>query len=322
MKSLLLPLALTIPAALFAGPTIAPTGNELYLTMGPSNTADLVINGGRFDGRLGTSPTNANNTLVNLWCVDAQLYFNWNTPYRANSLGFSAIDGEGASGNTWTAGTGGSRDVRYEDALAPGQVMAGGTAASTPNFLFSTGYNPPGADPDDLGEEALFRYRMAGYLLDQYSSLATYDADQTTVFVNGVDAQFGTGKYDPRNSARNQALIGAIWAAMDTDTDNDNRPALAGAVQTWFNRAAAYVNTNWANSGLWSKWVVVSGWAGTTYVENSGGPVQTFLTERTPIPQLPNNPVPEPGFYGLLCTGLGALVWVANRRKQDDGAKV
>lgn len=298
--------------SLLAGPTIAPTGNELYLTMGPSNTADLVINGGRFDGRLGTSPTNANNILVNLWCVDAQLYFNWNTPYRANSLGFSEIDGESASGNTWTTGTGGSRDVRYEDALAPGAVMAGGNAATTPNFLFATGFNPPGADPDDLGEEALFRYRMAGYLLDQYEGNGFVRPvgfnDETEL----TGASIGTGKYDPNNLSRNQSIIGAIWAAMDTDTDNDNRLPLAGAVQTWFTRAATYVNANWSNSALWSKWVVVSGWEGSNYVQNSGGPVQTFLTER-----IPDNPVPEPGFYGLLCTGLGALVWATKSRAKN-----
>lgn len=310
MKPFFFSFLITIPAALWAGPTIAPTGNELYLTMGPSNTADVVINGGRFDGRLGTDPVNANNTLVNLWCVDAQLYFNWDTPYRANSLGFEAIDGESASGNTWTAGTGGSRDVRYEDVVAPNGVSNDTIA----NFRFATGYNPSGSDP---GEDALFRYRMAGYLLDQYSSLATFDNNQTTVFVDGVDTQFGTGKYDPRNSARNQAIIGAIWAAMDTDTDGDDRPALAGDVETWFNRAATYVNTNWASNALWSKWAVVSGWAGTTYVQNSGGSVQTFLTERNPPTNTPNDPVPEPGFYGLLCTGLGALVWTASRRKNS-----
>ena len=266
--------------------------------MGPANTADLVINGGRFDGRLGTNSTNANNTLVNLWCVDAQLFFNWDTPYRANSLGFSEIDGESASGSTWTTGTGGSRDVRYEDAQAPNSFND-----AIPNFRHATGFSPAGNAP---GEEALFRYRMAAFLLDQYNSVATFDNSQSTVFVNGVDAQFGTGKYDPRNSARNQAIIGAIWAAMDTDTDSDNRDAPAGNIQTWFDTAATYVNTNWANASIWSKWAVVSGWTGTSYVQNSGGPVQTFLTE-----------TPEPGFYGLLCTGLGALVWTASRRKRN-----
>ncbi len=281
------------PALLLAGPTIAPTGHELYLTMGPSNTANVVNNGGRFDGRLGTNPVNANNPLVNLWCVDAQLYFNWNTPYRANSLSFSEINGESGAGNNWA---GGSRDVRYEDVLAPD------TNPATPNFRHATGFTPPSAP----GAEALFRYRMAAYLLDQYSASSATGA---TTELTGSDV--GVGKYAPVNSTRNQAIIGAIWAAMDTNTDSDDRAVPSGNIATWFNRAASYVNTNWNNSALWSKWVVVSAWAGSAYVQNGGNTVQTFLSE-----------VPEPGFYGALAIGLSALYAAASRRRARQNAQV
>lgn len=327
MNKLLGFIGLAIPTVLFAGPgqTSAPIGTDYYLTMGGSSAADLVVNGGRFNGSLSSTQITSANTgaLVNLWCVDAQLYFNWNGVYRANSLGFEEINGEGTTfpgqsqvGPGQTSWADGYRDVRYEDVQRPGVITSG------PNFSINTNgatnYDPAGTA---AGEEALFRYRMAGYLLDQYTSVATYTSDQTTVFVKG-DGLYGIGKYTPTNTTngRNQAIIKAIWSAMDTDTDtggSNDQPALAGDVQTWFDRAALYVSTNWNTQAAiteWSKWVVVSGWDSNNYVKNSGGPVQTFLTERPPS----LTDVPEPGFYGLLATGISGLFWFAARRRKDN----
>lgn len=309
MKTLFLPSIVLFTTSLWAGPTIAPTGWDLYLNMGANNNdgtnSDYVtvggMSGGRFEGRLGTSNLAGQNRNLNLWCVDAQLYFNSNTTYRANSLGFEQIDGENTTGNNWTNGGGGSRDVRYED--VPGFTNNGAynpTTGANDNFRIALGVTLANGVTDG----AKFRYRMAAWLLDQYELKSSNLGDTAEL----VGASIGQGKYDPRNSTRNQAILKAIWSAMDTEGDAPDQ-TLSGNSATWFNKAATYVNTNWQNGSLWSKWNIVSGWSGTSYVRNYGGPVQTFLTE-----------TPEPGFYGLLCSGLGALVWMANRRKKNADA--
>lgn len=298
-------LFLLTPLALLAlnGPTIAPTGHELYLRMQsisgqPDGTDYVTINGvsgGRFDGRMGTSSTTANNPLLNFWCVDAQLYFNWDTTYRANSLGFEEINNESGSGNNWA---GGSRDVRYED-----------LPSATDGFAHGLGIS---LDANET--QAGFRYRMAAYLLDQYE-LRSSSLGTTTLLAS---SDTGSGKYDPKNSERNQAILKAIWTTMDTTGDAPAQAAPSGNVLTWINAARDFVGsgTNYSSS-MWNKWAIVSGWSGSTYVQNAGGPVQTFLTERTPPPNIPDNPVPEPGFYGLLATGVSGLFWFATRHKKN-----
>lgn len=310
MNKSLLFLTFAVTGTLLAGPTIAPTGWDLYLRMGPNSNSgtnsDYVTvggaSGGRFEGTLGTSSTSSANRNINLWCIDAQLYFNPNTSYRANSLGFNEINGEGqlrtgtqqAPSVPWGSG---QRDVRYED--VPGYVNNGAYVPATganDNFLVPLGI----ALKSDVSDGATFRYRMAAFLLDQYESNASSLGNQVKLAVQNI----GQGKYDPRNSTRNQSILRAIWTAMDTEGDSPNQPNLSGDAAFWFNEAAKYVNDNYAESN-WTKWRIVSGWSGTTYVRNSGETVQTFLTE-----------TPEPSFYGLLGAGLSALAWAARRKKK------
>ena len=312
--------ALAFSSAGWAGPTIAPTGYELYIKMGTGATADLVSNGGRFDAQLSKTVVGIRTPLVNMWCVDAQLNFNYGASYRTNSLGFSEINGESTSrptttapqaGPNNTAWANGQRDIRYEDVKAYNP-----NADPLDNFRFAL-KDTTGATISS-NDGALFRYRLAAFLLDQYQAKgATRDlAGKILLTGNAV----GQGKYDPRNNTRNKAIIEAIWVAMDTDFDTNNRsiPAANSNAEFWFRTATTYVKDNWSNTSIWSKWAVVSAWVNTCgpnpnnkpcYVVNSGDKVQTFLTE-----------TPEPGFYGLLCIGLSALVWATTRRKKNDRA--
>lgn len=352
-------LSLLTPVALFAinGPTIAPTGWDLYLKMGPSG--DLVSNGGRFDSFISTAPIPSGSgqplpVAANMWCVDAQLQFQYNVNYRTNSLGFEEINGEGTTRTgaqvnypvqqPWTQG---QRDVRYEDVGAYNPSDTGdnfvnalrdlnGDAIATSNAAYTDG--------------ALFRYRMAAYLLNQYEAFSggtfgtaagaanASNLGTTTVLADNA-AAYGKGKYDPKgptSSARNTAIIKAIWAAMNTEGDSSGNiasPTSDANILFWYKTATEYVRGNWNNASKWSSWAVVSAWVadcGSTntapcYVRNfnntnygDANRVQTFLTERTPLPPtIPDNPVPEPGFYGLLATGVSGLFWFATRRKKN-----
>lgn len=308
-------LILLLPLTLW-GQLKAPQGWELYLKMGSSSTGDLVLNGGRFDGQLSHTAIVSATPFYNLWCVDAQLYFNWGASYRANSLGFQEINGEstthsgaqqpGPNNAPWTAG---DRDVRYEDVLG----YASPNPSGVDNFRQSLGLTLTGSAFDG----ALFRYRMAGYLLDQYEAKSANLGTTAVLALN--DANYGLGKYDPKDSTRNQSIIKAIWRAMDTDFDTDDQGSANTNTLFWFNTAATYVNANWDNASLWQKWGVVSAWVNTCtpgstspcYVRNNGDRVQTFLTE-----------IPEPGFYGLLSVGLSALFWTASRRRKNGAAAI
>lgn len=329
-------LSLLTPVALFAinGPTIAPTGWDLYLKMGPSG--DLVNNGGRFDSYISNAPipssaTTAAPLAANMWCVDAQLQFQYGVNYRTNSLGFEEINGEsttktGPQVNSpnqqpWTQG---QRDVRYED--VQGYATSNNTSNGVDNFLKALPITLVNGT-----DGALFRYRMAAYLLDQYQSstsvlLSASDPERRMLAAGSV----GTGKYDPLNNDRNKSIINAIWRAMDTEYDTTNQGSANGDTLFWYTTAAQYVDTNWADATKWSKWAVVSAWVADCdpnnnspcYVRNNNGSdanrVQTFLTERNPPPpSIPDNPVPEPGFYGLLATGVSGLFWFASRRKKN-----
>jgi hypothetical protein len=267
-----------------AQPTSAPVGHELYLQMGPSGPAHDVINvsgiggGGRFTGYINTGGFSGSLGQVNLWCVDAQLQFNWNGQYRTNVLGFHEINNEGTThsgplGSTpWAAG---HRDVRYEDIAnfsGPGDRFRNQLVSTNP--LVNAGY------------EAAFRYRMAAWLITQYRSKSSL-----------------AGMYDPIDNNVNRAIQRAIWVTMDTTGDTDDVNNDLASID-WFRAAADYVDANF-HSSEWSRWAVVSAWEpATAYITNSGLRVQTFLTE-----------VPEPGFYGLLALGLSALVLMRSRRR-------
>lgn len=310
---------LTLSSAAWAGLTIAPTGYELYLKMGTGATADLVSNGGRFDGQLSNTAAKSQTPFVNLWCVDAQLSFAYGASHGTKSLGFGEINGESTSRPTTTAPqagpsntpwASGQRDIRYEDV---------NPYNSNPDPLdnFRFGLQDTTGDAVSTNDGALFRYRMGAFLLDQYQAKGAALDLGGRVLLTGGD--IGQGKYDPRNNTRNHAIIEAVWVAMDTDFDTDYRslPAANSDTEFWFRSAVTYVKDNWSSTSLWSKWAVVSAWVSTCdpsgnspcYVVNNGDKVQTFLTE-----------TPEPGFYGLLCTGLSALVWVATRRRKNDSA--
>jgi hypothetical protein len=244
--------------------------------VGTNSSLDNIIwvaglgGGGRFNGYAGT--TSNPSTLINLWCVDSQLTFNRGTVYQANILTFDSI--------------GGTYNIRYED-------LGYGSATGTDYFRIALPASVSVANT--APQQAAFRYRMAAWLITQYQAGPTYEASDY---------------YSPADTARNDAIQTAIWAAMDTQGNNPNL-TLSGDALTWFNDAATFVGNNY-NDPLFSRWAVVSAWViGTSLSNTDGNPnsglgvVQTFLTE-----------VPEPGFYGLLALGLSGL-WLAIKRRRE-----
>lgn len=262
-----------------AGPTVSPVGENLYFKVGTNSSLDDIIwvdslGGG---GRFnGYAGTTSNpSTLINLWCVDSQLTFNRGTVYQANILTFDSI--------------GGSYNIRYED-LGYG---------STGSDYFRIALPDSVSVLDTAPEQAAFRYRMAAWLITQYQDGSAYD---------------NTDYYSPDDTARNDAIQTAIWAAMDTQGNNPSLTLSNGATQVtessyWFNQAANFVANNY-NDPFFNRWAVVSAWVIGTSLSNTDettglGVVQTFLTE-----------VPEPGFYGLLALGLSGL-WLAIKRRRE-----
>ncbi len=319
-----------------AGPTIAPLGHNLWLTVA-SNQRNLVGNGGRFTGYVnstgffnnqdisanneGSRTANLNDTVLNNNGLPTQRIDN--NP-AVNGGGTTTVNVPATKINVWCVDTqfqfddwrayrtnilllsevngetGSARDVRYEDVPKGNDPLANpndGFRNALENNAGNTAGLPVFTAADDYtGREATFRYQMAAWLLMQYKD------------TNGSTAN---GRYEPANTSRNQAIQQAIWAAMDTSQDPEVESLSSFANNEnndryWFRQAATYVAslTEAQRKVEFRNWAVVSAWNDSNGLQNVGNRVQTFLTE-----------VPEPGFYGALALGLSALVLARRNRK-------
>ncbi len=152
---------------------------------------------------------------------------------------------------------------------------------------------------DSLSPLSQVRFRMAAWLVSNYSP-------------------FPAG---PSNTESNRTIQHAIWAVMHnvnpvqpTGTadlagykDITGQPTTTNTVAWWVDQA----RQNFGSVDT-TKWAVVSWLASPQGVlQNKGGTLtddrQTFLVQV----------VPEPGFYGVLAGGLGALVWLTRRRRAE-----
>jgi len=145
------------------------------------------------------------------------------------------------------------------------------------------GSSPGGVLPDTSQD----RFRMAAYLITKY----TFFPGSTT-----------------SNSSQNINIQGAIWAIMH---NNFPAPGTADLTDATYYQITTAERT-WIEDALehyesidTTKWAVVS-WLveGNGTLVGDSGDRQTFLVQV----------VPEPGFYGMLCVGLGSLLWVFRRR--------
>lgn len=302
------------------GYTQPPIGWQMYLQMGgnTAGTHDFVSpssgdDGGRFNGYISsTGYTTSSANLVNLWCVDYQMSWSFNGQYRTNVLDFNEIDDENETydgpnsgpgftasytptslSNPWESPQHDYRDVRYED-------VKNSNASSGDRFVTAL----PGSVsiPENA---ALFRYKMAAWLVMQYTDL-----------------------YNPSNSFQNKAVQLAIWNTMNTSYDTDAPPSMNTSsscnqntsvsckAYALYKQAALYVQDNFTSS-VWDRWAVVSAWTSKNgdqeFVKNKGDKVQTFLVEITPVP--------EPGFFAALGIGTIGLLAVAHRRRRQAGAQ-
>jgi hypothetical protein len=138
------------------------------------------------------------------------------------------------------------------------------------------------------------RYRMAAWLISQYSS-----------FPNGPSANIST----------NKAIQSAIWRVMLNDTlpqdpDVYSLATSAGApvgYANWIDAAEAYVSQHY-NDPFFHDWAIVSGavkLSNGNWVFDSCKKKQTFLVQVAP----------EPGFYGIVGLGLAGLFFATRKRR-------
>ncbi len=209
--------------------------------------------GGAFNGTVAGFATT-------FWCVDDQLYFQLGQSGNANIIRLDQIAADDSR-------------VRY------GNVHNGvGTNTWT--------------NQTPLPDAAQDRYKMAAYLISQYTAI-------------GGNLQNGL-----TNATSNSAIQKTIWALTSNNaTTAQNTPGQTAFVGDWIDRARA----NYQSIDL-TKWAVVSwtvdgnGNLGTAGYGDGTGARQTFLVQV----------VPEPGFYGLLALGLAGLGVMAQRRRKQE----
>ncbi|HLI85140.1 MAG TPA: hypothetical protein VKV17_14560 [Bryobacteraceae bacterium] len=142
---------------------------------------------------------------------------------------------------------------------------------------------------------SLERYEMAAYLASNFSF---FDS--------------GAPNWDTYYSDTNDIGIqSAIWDILNPASDLYLPPASArqdGNVTTWLTNAANWLPTAGtpANQAFLSRFQIVSDVA----IAQASGDAKTQVgIQEFLIAQ----PVPEPGFYGLLSVSLGALLWAVRR---------
>ncbi len=170
-----------------------------------------------------------------------------------------------------------------------------GTASGNTNGIYNSSSNSFVYDVGLTGaaDSALNRFRMAAYLVSQYSS-----------FPGGPTSGGST----------DDAIQRAIWKIMYNNTGTNSLnftfsdvSSGAGSGNTWIDLARSFVlNAN--NSSFFNNWAVVSWTVDSTGNLNAPNTpnYQTFLVQI----------VPEPGFYGMLALGLSGLAVAIGRRRR------
>lgn len=260
-------------AALLLVASVALAGPLPVWVLGPNNPVDLRITntnlypvhmssviGGGFTGEVRkVTQTETKTAISTFWCVDSQRYTTSNY-VKASIIGL------------WN-------DVT-QSPYAPEVRSASLSESSSPvKWMYSLGI-----------DSATIRYRMAAWLIEQY-----------TGFPNGPNAG-GVWSDTSSNALKNRAIQAAIWRILMDSTGSWDTVWDNYAWDTWITNAYnAVVKQKWQG---FRNWGVVS-WGVNPQGDLSGTAYQTFLVQV----------VPEPGFYGLLGLGLSALIFFARRRQ-------
>lgn len=281
--SILGAVVLSATAALAAPLPTSYIANNITLTVNTTPSSDALIwpntvtvpttsggsvnlIGGGFKGTFSGGTGNLAAAATTVWCIDSQLYVNNPTTAQANVTSLSSPINNDLS-------------VRYSSLTG----NSAGTYDSTQStkFVYDIGLG--------ASDSALIRYRMAAFLVSQYSG-------------------FPSG---PTPNAADDALQLAIWKVIYNNSAPNrsyNFTGVSTGAGSWIDQARQFA-LNSANDSWFNTWAIVSWGVNPTSGALSGAmnsnAYQTFLVQI----------VPEPGFYGLLTLGLGGLFLAARRRR-------
>lgn len=269
--------AVTLGGAVNINQSIQITGQLGYQTAG---------GGGEFSGTL-------NGVAAAFWCVDDQEAFGFGQSGLANVTRLDQISQIDPSATRY------GNVTSTSDVNNPGQWL--NTGGNLSNFT-----------------TAADRYRLTAYLVSQYQGFDTSIDGSTAALQNQANAIQQAIWAITNTTLPQGALNGSIYTnAYRSVTATTGPDPVNDSVAYWIDQATQHVGQ-----------VNPLGWAVVSWGADSAGNLyygsysaaqstnQTFLVELTGQPGLSGSLAPEPGFYGVLAVGLGALIFVVRRKRQ------